>query len=86
VYETRYTDTALKQLARLPRNWRERIIEKIRAVAADPHGSIPNAKAMKGRPLYRLRVGDWRVLYELDDGVRVVTVVKVAARSGVYDG
>lgn len=85
MYETLYTDTALKQLAKLPRNWRERVIEKIRSVAADPHRPIPNARAMRGSTLYRLRVGDWRVVYDIDDGIRVLTVVKVASRGGVYD-
>ena len=85
MYGVRYTDTALKQLAKLPRNWRERIIEKVRAVAADPRGSIPNARAMKGGPLYRLRIGDWRAIYEIDDVIRMVTVVNVKPRGSAYD-
>lgn len=84
MYATRYTDTALKQLAKLPRNWRERIIGKIRIIAGDPHGPISNARAMKRSTLYRLRVGDWRVIYDLDDGIRVLTVIKVASRGSVY--
>jgi mRNA interferase RelE/StbE len=48
----------------------------LRRVAADPYAT-PNVKARKGGG-FRLRVGDWRVLYDLRDDLLVVLVARVA--------
>lgn len=50
------------------------------AVEPRPHGTTKLA----GRSDYRVRVGDWRVVYEVDDSRRRVVVVRVAHRSDVY--
>ncbi|WP_330950864.1 type II toxin-antitoxin system RelE family toxin [Burkholderia thailandensis] len=39
---------------------------------------------MAGQPGYRLRVGDWRVLYEIEDGRVVIVVLAVKPRGGAY--
>jgi mRNA interferase RelE/StbE len=43
-----------------------------------------NVKKLMGRPGYRLRVGDWRVIYTLDSGRLVILVLDSGARGGVY--
>jgi mRNA interferase RelE/StbE len=53
-------------------------------VALDPHAVNNNVKKLTGRPGYRLRVGDWRVIYELDDGLRILAVERIAPRGEVY--
>ena len=42
------------------------------------------SKKLVGRPGYRLRVGDWRVIYELESGRLVVRVLEIGPRGGVY--
>ena len=75
---------AAKSLNRLPRNPAKTIREKIEAIAANPYAEHPNAKKLQGREGYRLRVGDWRVIYEIQDDQLVILVLKIAPRGEVY--
>jgi mRNA interferase RelE/StbE len=84
VYKIVYTTQAAKSLLKMPRNTAKLIREKLEQVAVDPFAAIPNAKKLQGRPGYRLRVGDWRVIYEINSKEVVVIVLKVAPRSEVY--
>ncbi|WP_028708375.1 type II toxin-antitoxin system RelE family toxin [Propionicicella superfundia] len=83
---TRYTVTiersAAKALARAERRDRRRIEDAIDALADDPrpHGAIH----LTGVDAYRVRVGDWRVVYTVPDAVRVVTVTNVGHRRSIY--
>lgn len=85
MYRIVFAREPLKVLKRMPRNTARLIRDKIVALAADPHGPNPQAKRMKGSEQYRLRVGDWRVIYDLDDTVRILAVIKIGARGDVYD-
>ena len=68
----------------MPRNVAMLIREKLEAIAANPYADYPNAKKLQGRDGYRLRVGDWRVLNEIQDDKWVILVLKVASRGEVY--
>lgn len=84
MHTIRYTAAALKALRRMPRNVAELIRQKVQDVAADPT-TARNVKKLKGRDGYRLRVGDWRVVYDIEDGVLVLIVIDVGPRGGIYD-
>jgi mRNA interferase RelE/StbE len=85
-WSVRYEDAALKSLARLPANWRSRIKARIDQVAADPRAHHAQVKPLVGRAgLFRLRVGDWRVIYALQDRSLVVLVLAIAPRGNAYD-
>ncbi|HET8729230.1 MAG TPA: type II toxin-antitoxin system RelE/ParE family toxin [Alphaproteobacteria bacterium] len=84
MYRIEFSRAAAKTLRRLPRNTADFIRSRIEAVAADPHAQNNNLKKLIGRPGYRLRVGDWRVIYDLDDVVRVLGVERIAPRGGAY--
>ncbi len=62
---------------------RRRVLNAIGALAADPR-TTRNVKALQGQPGYRLRVGDWRVIYTLQDEVLTVLVIRVAHRRDAY--
>ena len=82
VGEIAYSRTALKALTRMPRNWAERIGDKIRAYADDPASQANNVRRLKGQDgLVRLRVGDWRIL--MRDG-SVLQVLHVTSRGSAY--
>ena len=83
-YRINYTPKAIKQL-RAVKDVRiagplRRAIEKL---AADPR-PVGSLKLMGEVDQWRVRVGDWRITYRIDDGVLVVMVVTVAPRSGAY--
>jgi mRNA interferase RelE/StbE len=80
-----YSADALISLRRMPANVVRIVRGKIERLAADPFAPNNNVKALKGRPGYRLRVGDWRVIYALRRDVLVVLVLAVAPRGRVYD-
>ncbi|HEY4311615.1 MAG TPA: type II toxin-antitoxin system RelE/ParE family toxin [Pirellulales bacterium] len=84
VHRIEYSKSALKSLRRMPQNMAEIIRRKIAELARDPYARNTNATKLQGRKGYRLRVGDWRVLYEID-GVRVVIlIVDIKPRGGAY--
>ena len=78
---TKRTDRALRKMSR---NRARLIREKLDQLAQDPHARNPNLTKLQGRPGYRLRVGDWRVIYELEDDRLVILVLKIAPRGGAY--
>jgi len=84
VYKITFTAQAAKALLKMPRNTALLIREKLNQVAANPFASIPNAKKLQGRAGYRLRVGDWRVIYEINKEEITVIVLKIAPRGEVY--
>jgi len=84
VYKIIFKKKAVKSLNKLPRNTAKTIREKLDEIAADPYTEHPNAKKLQGREGYRLRVGDWRVIYEIQNDQLVILVLKVAPRGEVY--
>jgi mRNA interferase RelE/StbE len=83
MYSISYSRKALKVLRRMPTKTAQLIRGKIRELAAEP-ARIRNVKKLAASPGYRLRVGDWRIVYTLDQGRLVVEVIKIETRGGVY--
>lgn len=84
VYIIEYTKDAAKVLKTMPRNVAATIQAKIKLLANDPY-SAANVKKLPGRDGCRVRVGDWRVLFEINDGKLVVLVLAVKPRGGAYE-
>ena len=85
MYEVRYRKQAAHRLLRMARNTAQRIRAGIEAVATEPGADHPNATRLRGRERgFRLRVGDWRVLYSLDDDRKVLLVAQIDPRGQVY--
>ena len=80
----RRNQNAAKVLRTMPRNVAATIQAKIKVLANDPY-SATNVKKLTGRDGYRLRVGDWRVLFEINDGKLVILVLAVRPRGGAYE-
>ena len=76
---------AAKALDSTPTNVQRLALRKLRELAADPYARNNNVKKLVGRPGFRLRVGDWRIIYELRAGVLIVLVIKFGPRSSIYE-
>ena len=79
--------SAENDLARIDRLWRRRILEHLRDDIAPMANPRERGKALTGdlAGLWRYRVGDYRVVCDIQDRIRVISVVRVAHRSRVYD-
>ena len=64
MFKIEYSRNALKSLKALPKDLCSSILNKIEQLAANPREAA-NVKKLTGRPGYRLRVGDWRVIFEI---------------------
>ena len=82
IYSVRIKASAVKALKRVAAKDRERLILAIDALAKNPAAG----GALKGEfaGLRRLRVGDYRIVYEVNDGELVVLVIRIGHRQGVY--
>ena len=76
------TRSAAKELEGVPTKDRQRIVRRIEALAEDPRPA--GAEKLSGDDKYRIRQGDYRILYEIEDARLVVTVVRVGNRREVY--
>lgn len=82
-YEVLLEAAAERDLRRLPASVHDRVITAIRALATDPRP--PGSRKLTGsKNDWRIRVGDYRVVYEIADAVRVVRVNRVRHRRDVY--
>jgi mRNA interferase RelE/StbE len=82
-YSVEFRPAALRELRALPKATAKRIVSSVEKLAAEPFP--PGVKKLAGREnLYRIRVGDYRVLYEVHKTVLVILLVRIAHRREVY--
>jgi mRNA interferase RelE/StbE len=74
--------TARKRIASLEVGLQRRILQAIEGLAENPRPS--GCKKLRGREEYRVRVGDYRVVYEVRDDLLIVLIVRVAHRGDAY--
>lgn len=74
--------SAVKELQSLPIKDRRRVVRRMQALADDPRPQ--GCEKLAGVELYRVRQGDYRVLYEVSDALKNVTIVKIGNRRDVY--
>ena len=84
MFKVTYSKKAQRTISRMPRNTAKLITGKINEIAAAPFDQHSNAKKLQGAEGYRLRVGDWRVLYDILTDEMVIDVIKIGTRGGIY--
>ncbi|MBK3570763.1 type II toxin-antitoxin system RelE/ParE family toxin [Streptomyces sp. MBT62] len=84
-YAFRFTTTAQRQLRTVDRTSAMRILTALTRLGDDPYRDDADVKKLSGHDgLYRLRVGDFRLAYRIDDGQLIILVVKIGNRRDVY--
>lgn len=82
-WEVQWSNRANRDLSRLDQRLQRRIVEAIDRFAESGHGDVrPLEGAYRG--VFRLRVGDWRVLFSTDRALLVILVLRVLPRGGAY--
>ena len=74
--------SAEKELDSLPEITHDRIIDRLLSLQENPRPN--NAKKLRGRDGYRIRAGDYRILYAVDDSARKIEVYSIGHRKDIY--
>ena len=84
-YNIQFTKEASKVLRKLDKATARRIVQAIELLSTDPYNH-PQTKQMKGYEgdFYRLRIGNFRVIYEIIDNRLLIIVVRIGPRGDVY--
>ena len=75
---------AKKALQSVPQPDRTRITEKIVLLGENPDDVSLDIKKLQGEPFFRLRVGQWRVIFDRDNEVKIISIEKIKPRGGAY--
>ena len=81
-YRIEIKKSAIKELEIIPSRDLSRIMERIESLAGDPRPA--GSKKLSGEEKYRIRQGNYRILYLIEDDLLIVYVVKAAHRKDVY--
>lgn len=82
-YQIRWKRSAAKELKKLPQATLLRILQSVESLATDPRP--PGCRKLTGAEhTYRIRVGDYRVLYTIEDDAVLVEIIRVGHRRDVY--
>jgi mRNA interferase RelE/StbE len=90
-YHLVLTSSAERELKKLSPQLQDEIFEKIESLQNNPrpqgYKKLTNFKVpnLKLKPLYRVRVGEYRIVYAIQDNVITVTIAKIANRKEVYE-
>lgn len=84
MYQIRIQDSAARELAQLDRQVARRVVKRIRWLAANAEAVKPDALSGDLAGLYKLRVGDYRVAYEILHSKQVIVVHLIGHRREIY--
>jgi mRNA interferase RelE/StbE len=81
-FEIRFKRSVVKELLKLSRNDNRKAMARIQALSEDPRPT--GCEKLAGHESYRVRQGDYRIIYTIDDGRIVVEMIRVGHRRDVY--
>jgi mRNA interferase RelE/StbE len=85
IYRVEFKRSAAREFRHLPKAVRSRIEDAVRLLAVSPYSEQLGVRKLRGaEDLYRIRVGDYRIVYEIHGAVLIVVVVKIGHRREVY--
>lgn len=81
-YDIVFSDKALNQLKKMEKNVQERIIAVLERIRLRPESYVTK---LVGDPGYKLRVGDYRIILDIDNKILRILILKVGHRKNIYD-
>jgi mRNA interferase RelE/StbE len=81
-YKVEIKKSAVKEIGNLPHRDLRNVLDKIAALAINPRPH--DSKKLSSQEKYRVRCGDYRILYSIEDYILIVYIVKVGHRKDVY--
>ena len=75
---------AKKSLQSLPGTDRHRIVEKITNLGKNPNNEALDINPLQGKPYFRLRAGQWRIIFSRDDEIKIIAIEKIKSRGDAY--
>ena len=82
-YDIVFSDKALNKLKKMEKNVQERIIAVLERIRLRPESYVTK---LVGDPGYKLRVGDYRIILDIDNKILRILILKVGHRKNIYDG
>ena len=82
VYSVIFSEKAEKQLGKMPKEVQGRIVNSLERISIRPESYL---ERIVGNPFYKLRVGDYRVIVEIEHEKLIILVIKVGHRKNIYD-
>jgi len=86
MYKLKYRRQARNYLAKLPFKIKSKIVAKLHVLKINPDNSHLDIAKLKGENGYRLRVGQYRVIYTRQDDLLIIEIVKIRPRGDIYKG
>lgn len=83
MYQIEFTNRAVKNFKKIDAIYQSLIIEKLENLASNPTNKS-NIKALKGSQYFRLRVADYRIIYELQNNELIILVIDINHRKDIY--
>jgi mRNA interferase RelE/StbE len=85
LYTVKFTKRALKDLAGLDKATHNKILESLPLLEVNPFAEILQFKKLRGqKSLYRIRIGNYRVVYEVRGAELIIVVIRIGHRKDVY--
>jgi mRNA interferase RelE/StbE len=85
MYRVEFTRQATKDLKQIPKEYIALIMNKLKTLAINPYEKNLDIKKLKGiEGAYRLRIGLYRVVYEIENKKLLITIIKVQSRGNIY--
>ena len=81
-YKVLIRRSAADELGRIPKKDLRRIVERIEKLASEPRPD--GCEKLSGQERFRIRQGDYRIVYSVDDAIRTVEIFKIGHRSEIY--
>ncbi len=86
-FKVAFVKSAKKEFEQLPVKVRTKVVEALSLLALNPYSELLKIKKLKGADaLYRVRIGEYRLVYEVKNSVLTVLVIKIGHRKDVYRG